>query len=362
VDHDGAMGRWCITDSRRNDDLFSRQRLFTVLLIAARHGDPLSPSQTTMSSTKTAAAVRSNVAGPAIETKGLTKRYGEIVAVDKLSITVPRGGVTGFVGPNGAGKTTTIRMLLGLVRPSAGSAKVLGRTTALPISYLPKVGALIEAPAFYPPLSGRRNLEILAALGGHDAKQIPKVLELVGLAARAGSPYRTYSLGMKQRLGIAAALLPDPELLVLDEPTNGLDPAGIREMRELLRKIGSLGKTVFVSSHLMTEVQKLCTYLIVIRKGQLAFQGTVDQLLALQKGLLVRAENIADHPRLVALCAAAGQKAEAQGEFVLVHAPKEWAAELNKRAMNAKIVLVELRPQSGDLEETVLSITGKGGL
>ncbi|HEX9815879.1 MAG TPA: ATP-binding cassette domain-containing protein, partial [Candidatus Thermoplasmatota archaeon] len=154
----------------------------------------------------------------AIESDGLTKRYGEILAVDRLSIQVPRGGVTGFVGPNGAGKTTTIRMLLGLIRPSAGTAKVLGRPTTSPASYLPRVGALIEAPAFYPPLSGRRNLEILAALGGHDATRIPAVLALVGLTERAKSLYKTYSLGMKQRLGIAAALLPDPELLILDEP------------------------------------------------------------------------------------------------------------------------------------------------
>jgi ABC-2 type transport system ATP-binding protein len=160
----------------------------------------------------------------AIRTSGLTKRYGSRAVVDGIDLELPRGIISGFVGPNGAGKTTTLRMLLGLIRPSAGSGEVLGAPITTPAAYLARVGALIESPAFYPTVSGRRNLEILAALGRHDRRRADALLDQVGLAGRGGDAFKSYSLGMKQRLGIAAALLPDPELLVLDEPTNGLDP------------------------------------------------------------------------------------------------------------------------------------------
>lgn len=213
----------------------------------------------------------------AIETRSLTKRYGEIVAVDELSLRVPVGGVTGFVGANGAGKTTTIRMLLGLVRPTSGSARVLGESVTDPRRFLPNVGALVETPSFYPALSGKKNLEVLATLGKIDPSGIDALLERVGLGARGGSPYKTYSLGMKQRLGIAAALLPDPALLILDEPSNGLDPAGIREIRELLRELGR-SKTVLVSSHLLSEVERVSEHLIVLQRGRLAYQGPIGEL------------------------------------------------------------------------------------
>jgi ABC-2 type transport system ATP-binding protein len=303
-----------------------------------------------------------SVRPPAIETQALTKKYGKITAVDGLTIRIPRGGVTGFVGPNGAGKTTTIRMLLGLVRPTSGTATVLGKPISDPPSFLPAVGALIESPAFYPPLSGRKNLEVLATLGGHDRPRVEQALKLVGLSGRAGDAYRTYSLGMKQRLGIAAALLPNPELLVLDEPTNGLDPAGIREMRELLRSLGQMGKTVFVSSHLMAEVQRLCDHLIVIRSGKLVFQGTVTALLARQTGMIVRTRDPTHLAKIVQICKEAMHVAELQEDAVLVHAPQAWAGELNVRAMRAGIVITELSPQAGDLEQTILTMTGKGGL
>src|SRR5262245_22714433 len=168
---------------------------------------------------------------PVVAVEGLTKRYGAQVAVDGLSLEIPRGVVAGFIGPNGAGKTTTMAMLLGLVRPSAGTGTVLDRPIDRPAAFLRDVGALIEGPAFYPSISGRRNLEVLAITGGHDTAPIPQLLELVGLADRGEDRYRSYSLGMKQRLGIAAALLGDPELLILDEPANGLDPQGVQEMR-----------------------------------------------------------------------------------------------------------------------------------
>ncbi|MCA1692926.1 MAG: ABC transporter ATP-binding protein, partial [Actinobacteria bacterium] len=204
-----------------------------------------------------------------IETRGLTKRYGGRTVVDSLDISVPTGVIAGFVGPNGAGKTTTLRMLLGLVRPTDGQGHVLGVPLTEPSGYLARVGALIESPAFYPGLSGERNLAVQTTLSGIEPGRIPVVLDRVGLAHRGADPYRTYSLGMKQRLGIAAALLGEPSLLILDEPTNGLDPAGIREMRELLRSLASYGRTIFVSSHLLAEVEQVCDWLVVIEAGAL---------------------------------------------------------------------------------------------
>ncbi|MEV4512708.1 ATP-binding cassette domain-containing protein [Dactylosporangium sp. NPDC049525] len=216
----------------------------------------------------------------AISTRGLTKRYGTRTVVDALDLDVPAGVVAGFVGPNGAGKTTTLRMLLGLVRPDGGTGSVNGLPLNQPAAYLPRVGALIEGPAFYPGLSGERNLAVQAALGGIDPAGIPALLDRVGLAGRGRDAVQRYSLGMKQRLGIAAALLGDPALVVLDEPTNGLDPAGIREMRGIVRSIHQDGRTVLVSSHLLTEVEQVCDWLIVIGDGRRRYQGPTRDLLA----------------------------------------------------------------------------------
>ena len=299
---------------------------------------------------------------PAIQLSGLTKRYGRTVAVDALTLRIPRGGVVGFVGPNGAGKTTTIRVLMGLIRPTAGDAFVLGNPVSHPEMYLSRVGALIESPAFYPALSGRRNLHALAILGRHDRARVAALLELVGLGARGDDPYGQYSLGMKQRLGIAAALLPDPELLILDEPTNGLDPAGVREIRTLLRGIGASGKTVFVSSHLLAEVQRMCDRLLVIRKGRLVFTGTVDELVIRRAGLVAVPADLSQRGALIAVCKSAGYDATEQPGGVLVHAPSEWAPALNELAMRERITLRELRVQNGDLEDIVLAMTGEGGL
>src|SRR3954469_19947191 len=201
---------------------------------------------------------------PALSVTGLTKRYGARTVVDDLDIEVPAGVVAGFVGPNGAGKTTTMAMLLGLVRPSAGTALVLGESIEEPAAYLPRVGALIESPAFYPSLSGAENLRLFATVGGHDVAQIDALLDAVGLAGRGNDRYRSYSLGMKQRLGIAAALLGDPDLLVLDEPANGLDPQGVREMRSLIGGLAGTGRTVLVSSHDLSELEQVCDWLILI--------------------------------------------------------------------------------------------------
>src|SRR6202451_2168781 len=231
----------------------------------------------------------------AVSTAGLTKRFGDRTVVDDVALEIPQGAVCGFVGPNGAGKTTTIRMLLGLVRPTSGSGTILGGSLTRPASYLRKVGALIESPAFYPQLSGRENLKALARLGGVPLASVDPVLDRSGLLARAGDKYRSYSLGMKQRLGIAAAMLAGPELLILDEPTNGLDPAGIVEMRGLIRSLAGDGITVLVSSHLISEIEQICDYVVMIRAGRLVYQGSVAELRANQQAeFLVAPEHDAD--------------------------------------------------------------------
>ena len=226
-----------------------------------------------------------------IETHDLTKRYGDaIVAVDALELRVRRGEVYGFLGPNGAGKSTTLRMLLGLVRPTSGTAAVLGEPPGAAAG-LARVGAMVEAPAFYPYLSGRDNLRVLAGHAGVAPSRIDAVLDEVDLAARAGDRTSTYSTGMKQRLGVAAALLKDPELLILDEPTNGLDPAGMAEMREFVRALAGGGRTVLLSSHLMGEIEQVCDRVGVIRAGSLVAEGTVER--AARAGRAARARGAA---------------------------------------------------------------------
>ena len=217
---------------------------------------------------------------PVVAVEGLTKRYGSQVAVDGLSLQIPRGVVAGFIGPNGAGKTTTMAMLLGLVRPTSGTGNVLEYPLSQPSAYLDRVGALVEGPAFWPGLTGIENLRVVAELGGHDPGQIPALLDLVRLSGRGRDRFGQYSLGMKLRLGIAAALIGEPELLVLDEPTNGLDPAGINEMRDLIAEISHDDRTVLVSSHLLSEVEQVCDWLIVIDHGAMRYQGPSDGFLA----------------------------------------------------------------------------------
>jgi ABC-2 type transport system ATP-binding protein len=294
----------------------------------------------------------------AVRTTGLTKRYGTRAVVDAIDLELPRGVISGFVGPNGAGKTTTLRMLLGLIRPSAGTGEVLGHPITDPASYLQQVGALIEAPAFYPTISGRRNLEILATLGRHGRPTVDSLLDQVGLGDRGGDAFKTYSLGMKQRLGIAAALLPDPELLVLDEPTNGLDPAGIREVRALLRELADNGLTVVVSSHLLGEIQTICDHLVVIDAGRLRYQGAIDGLISAQTAeVIAMPEHAADLQRLAALCTEAGHAARVVDGEVHAAAPAGWAPELNRLAMGRDITLAGLSINRGTLEDAFFAIT-----
>ena len=257
--------------------------------------------------------------GPALSVSGLTKKFGERNAVEGLTFEMPRGGVIGFVGPNGAGKSTTIRMLLGLIKPTGGDAKVFGHSIRTPSAYLNKVGALVESPVFYPGLSGSNNLRALAKLGGFSLEQVPQALDTVGLTSRAGDKVSNYSLGMKQRLGIAAALLPDPELLILDEPTNGLDPAGIVEIRSLLRQIGGSGRTVFVSTHLLSEVEAEADRLVLIHNGRLVFSGTLADIMKKACDTVYASpEEKADLPALARLAGEAGYTFRQNDDALLI--------------------------------------------
>jgi len=297
----------------------------------------------------------------AVSTTGLTKRFGTRTVVDGVGLAIPRGAVCGFVGPNGAGKTTTIRMLLGLIRPTAGRGTILGGSLTDPASYLHKIGALIESPAFYPALSGRDNLKALARLGGISPATIGPALERTGMTARAGDKYKSYSLGMKQRLGIAAALLPSPELLILDEPTNGLDPAGIVEMRGLIRSFAGDGITVLVSSHLISEIEQVCDHIVMIRGGRLVHQGPVAGLRAGQwPDIVVAPEHEHDLEQLVKLYEVAGLTAAASqvDGTVIVSGSRASAAELNRLAAGGGITLRQIAERSHTLEQVFFQLTG----
>lgn len=304
---------------------------------------------------KTAPAVGT---GLAIRTEHLTKRYGTRAAVDGVSLEIPTGVIAGFVGPNGAGKTTTIRMLLALARPTAGRIEVLGIPSSRPEDYLPRVGALIEGPAFYPGLSARRNLEVLAALGGIDRRRVDPLLALVGLRGREGDAVKTYSLGMRQRLGIAVALLPDPALLILDEPANGLDPAGIQEIRQLLRQLREQGITILMSSHLLAEVEQIADWIILLNQGKVAYQGRMDALLKGRQTALIVGAASADELRIVAAVAREHHYESELGDGHLrVLAPASFAGILNRRALEAGAAVTELSVERSSLEETFFSLT-----
>ena len=294
----------------------------------------------------------------AITVKDLSKSYGDLVAVKNATFEVPLGTICGFVGPNGSGKTTTIRMLLSLIEPTSGSGEILDEPISHPERYLSKVGAMIEGPAFYPALSGAENLKVLATLGGYSHDRVPELIDLVGLSGRGGDKYKTYSLGMKQRLGIAAALLPNPKLLILDEPTNGLDPAGIQEIRDLLSKLAKDGVTVFVSSHLLSEIEMISEYLVMLRKGEVIFFGkTIDLLHRSRPIIVARPESTSDLVKLKNLVDSAGHPAVIDGDLLRVDAGEDWSAELNKLAFENNILLRQLTPVRPNLEETFFEMT-----
>jgi ABC-2 type transport system ATP-binding protein len=297
-----------------------------------------------------------------ISARGLTKRFGDRTAVDGLDLDVPRGVVAGFVGPNGSGKTTTMAMLLGLVRPTSGTAHVLGSPIAHASVFCRRVGALIETPAFYPHLTGEQNLRALAIVGRHRGANIPALLRLVGLSERGGDRYRTYSLGMKQRLGIAAALIGDPELLVLDEPSNGLDPQGMREMRELIERIARADRTVLVSSHMLSELEQICDWLVLIDTGRSVYQGPAADFLADGAALAVAPQRSDDLDGLLRVVIGTGLNAQRNAERVIIplrgRDRSDLAAQVNAAAFAAGLVLVEIAPVRDTLEERYLSLVG----
>jgi ABC-2 type transport system ATP-binding protein len=297
-----------------------------------------------------------------VETHGLTKRYGTgIVAVDSLDLNVYRGEVYGFLGPNGAGKTTTLRMLLGLIRPTAGSAKVAGAMPGTPASLI-KIGAIVETPAFYPYLSGRDNLRVLATFCGAPLSRVDATLAEVDLTPRAHHKFSTYSLGMKQRLGIAAALLKEPDLLILDEPTNGLDPQGMADVRNLIIELGKGERTVLISSHLLGEVEQMCTRVGVIRKGKIVAEGTVDELRGAAT-LTVRGTP-EETARTVLVQEAGAENVTALGEATFrVVVDLEKTAGINQRLVQAGVAVTELHADGRSLEDVFMELTGtEGGL
>ncbi|HTK07359.1 MAG TPA: ATP-binding cassette domain-containing protein [Ktedonobacteraceae bacterium] len=316
---------------------------------------------------------------PVISTSRLTKVFGNLVAVNDLHLEVMRGDVFGFLGPNGSGKTTTIRMLLGLIRPTAGRAILFGmdNATHLP-AILQRIGAIVETPVFYPYLSGLDNLRIIAAVagmvsGGSNDGRIAEVLEIVELRAYEKLAYRKYSLGMKQRLGIAAALLNDPELVMLDEPTNGLDPAGVIEIRRLILRLAALGKTIFLSSHILYEVQQVCNRVAILQKGNMVKQGNVSELVRQNEQVEVRLDKEEEtHYALNLLQQAKERGADwlrdiqlqsgRQGQLkILINAPISHAAEINELLARNQLFASAIHPHEGSLEELFLEVTTAAG-
>jgi ABC-type multidrug transport system ATPase subunit len=296
----------------------------------------------------------------AVETHGLSKRYATgVLAVNNLDLRVRTGEVYGFLGPNGAGKTTTLRMLSGLLRPSAGTATVAGGVPGSPAS-LAQLGAMVETPAFYPYLSGRDNLRVMARYAGVPKSRIEPVLTQVDMTDRARHKFKTYSTGMKQRLGVASALLKDPQLLILDEPTSGLDPQGTVEMRELIKNLRSGGRTVLLSSHLLNEVELTCDRVGVIAKGSLVAEGTVEELRARSggRGLLVRASPTDQARRLLESLLKPDQVQLRDGLFSLTIDPSQ-AAAINRRLVADGLDVSELRVAEQSLEDVFLQLTEK---
>ncbi len=295
-----------------------------------------------------------------IQTEGLTKRYGNILAVDNLSIQVKRGHVYGLLGPNGSGKTTTMGMLLGLLTPTSGAFSLFGETDNLEAS-LRRIGAVIETPSFYPYLSGRRNLAYFQGISQRGTPdELDRLLDQVGLADRADSKFNTYSMGMRQRLGLAYSLLGDPDIVILDEPTNGLDPEGMIEVRELIRSLGDGQRTVLLSSHLLNEVEQVCDSVTILSKGKLIAQGSVAELthsIGKEQVRMKTTDNAKAQSILTGL--------EWVGEVtcndgaLIVTAPVERTAELSAALAHEEVYLAELVPIATSLEEYFLQVTGE---
>src|SRR5713101_6903459 len=297
-----------------------------------------------------------------LRTRNFSKHYGNRLAVNNLNLEVRRGEIFGFLGPNGAGKTTTIRMALGLIAPTSGSVEILGRDVATQrANVLPRVGALVETPALYLYLSGRDNLRAVASvLGGVPKTRIDAVLELVGLSARQKDRVRTYSLGMKQRLGVAMALLLDPDVLILDEPANGLDPAGIVEMRDLMHRLSAESKTVFISSHLLPEVQQICTRVAIINLGKLVTEATIEELTSRHGEFAVTLDR-AEQALALIQAQTWGRDAHLDANGALITpAPGERGRELNLFLVKAGFAPDTITQATQDLEQVFLHLTNGG--
>jgi ABC-2 type transport system ATP-binding protein len=305
-----------------------------------------------------------------VETSGLTKRFGDRVAVDNVDLRVPRGSAFGYLGPNGAGKTTLIRMLLGLTRATAGTMRVLGRPVpAERAAALARVGAIVEEPRFHRYLTGRENLAVIAAAREREAHgRIEGALARVGLAERADERVSTYSLGMRQRLGVARALLADPELLILDEPTNGLDPAGIHEFRGMIRRLVEEGRTVLLSSHLLDEVEKICDAVAIVDHGRVVMQGSLAELKGDRETILVGANDgvrvqalLSAHPAVRSVTKTPeGMRVLLRPDFAMT--ARDAAADINRVLVEAGLAVHRLEPAHASLEERFLEITSRLGV
>jgi ABC-2 type transport system ATP-binding protein len=298
-----------------------------------------------------------------VAARGLVKRYGEIVAVDNVDLTVERGDVFGYLGPNGAGKTTSLRMLLGLIRPTTGSVQLFGRDPLLAgARALDGVAGFVEGPRFYPYLSGRRNLRLLGDYDGDVSDAlIEEVLEIVELRDRAKDRVGGYSHGMRQRLGIAASLLRRPKLLLLDEPTTGLDPAGMRDMRALVRSLAGEGITILLSSHLLTEVEELCNRVAIIQKGRIVYEGRLDELLRSAGTSYLLRVSEPERARAVLLAHGGIESVELVDGQLRVQASEDALGAATVALGQARIEIRALVPQTATLEELFLGLTESDG-
>ena len=294
-----------------------------------------------------------------LETNGLTKRYGKLTAVDHVSLSVEKGQVFGFLGPNGSGKTTTIGMLLGIITPTGGAFRMFGRDGRDELhAARRRIGATLETPNFYPYLSGRDNLRVAARIKGVDEHRIPEALDIVGLAPRQRDAFRKYSLGMKQRLALAATMLGDPELIILDEPANGLDPEGMREVREIILALAARGATIFLSSHLLWEVERTCTHVAILRTGRVVRQSAVRDLVAGATVASVASNDLAALRRMVAEYPAA-TGAEERGDRLFVSLANDDLAALNRFAHERGVVVSHLAVERRTLEDVFIEATAK---
>jgi ABC-2 type transport system ATP-binding protein len=290
-----------------------------------------------------------------VQTRDLTKRYGDRAAVDRINLTIRPGEVYGFLGPNGAGKTTTLRMVLGLVRPTSGSVQVFGLPAGDPKA-LARIGSLVEGPGFFPYLSGRDNLRVVARWAGVPERRVDRALDEVDLRGRGGDRYASYSLGMKQRLGVAATLLKDPGLLILDEPTNGLDPAGMADMRALIRRLGDEGRTVVLSSHLLSEVQSVCDRVSVIAKGRILAESSVADLIG-EPVLIVRADPLDEAARIATQLS--GVAVDIVGDALHIVSRTVDPARLNAELVGRGVAVRELTNVERSLEDVFFALTGE---